>query len=103
MYSNDPLNAKDWGKCFMAHTSGTVAHIDFKDDWIIDSNCDHHLTGDDSKFSNLHAHKAKEAIVIADNTIYPVKKEDEVVNYKVCFMFPDEKESFLCCKFCGCW
>ncbi|KAK1402095.1 hypothetical protein POM88_001700 [Heracleum sosnowskyi] len=43
------------------------------------SGCGRHLTGDDSKLSNLHAQKGKEAIVTAGNTIYSVKNEGDVV------------------------
>lgn len=92
---HDPTSEEYWSKCFKAQTSFTVAHIDFKDDWIIDSGCGHHLTADDSKILNLYVHKGKEAIVTADNTIHSVEKEREVVIKgqgesikQVCFMCP---------------
>ena len=54
---------------------GALSSINFQDDWIVDSGCGHHLTGDDSKFTNLYHYERNDAIVIADNTIHQVEKE----------------------------
>ena len=45
---------------------------------IIDSGCDHHLTSNASKFSSLENYGGKDAIIKADNTIYPVEKEGSI-------------------------
>ncbi|XP_077237257.1 uncharacterized protein LOC143878926 [Tasmannia lanceolata] len=52
---DDRKNEEDWGRCFMAETTtvGALASINFEDDWIVDSGCGHHLTGDESKFSKF--------------------------------------------------
>ena len=45
----------------------------------MDSGCGHYLTGDESKFSNFHKYNGRDVIVIADNTVYQVEREDTVV------------------------
>lgn len=45
----------------------------------MDSGCGHHLTGDDSKFTSLQKHEGNEAILTADNTVYPVEKEGTII------------------------
>ncbi|GKU96119.1 hypothetical protein SLEP1_g9388 [Rubroshorea leprosula] len=72
-------NEEDWGKCFMAKIASNSTSIDFKNDWIIDSGCGHHVTGDASKFSSLHLHKGKDAVITADNTVHSVEKEGTVI------------------------
>ncbi|KAL3522092.1 hypothetical protein ACH5RR_014926 [Cinchona calisaya] len=72
---------EDWGKCFVAEAKSidALASINFEDEWIVDSGCGHHLTGDDSKFSNLHDYNGKYAIVTADNSVHSVSKEGKVI------------------------
>ncbi|GKV49234.1 hypothetical protein SLEP1_g55997 [Rubroshorea leprosula] len=72
-------NEEDWGKCFMARIASNPTLIDFKNDWIIDSGCVHHVTGDASKFSSLHLYKGKDAIIITDNTVHSVEKEGTII------------------------
>ncbi|GKV36582.1 hypothetical protein SLEP1_g44695 [Rubroshorea leprosula] len=72
-------NEEDWGKCFMARIASNPTLIDFKNDWIIDSGCGHHVTGDASKFSSLHLYKGKDAIIITDNTVHSVEKEGTII------------------------
>ncbi|KAK4429257.1 hypothetical protein Salat_1226000 [Sesamum alatum] len=48
------------------------------DEWIIDSGCSHHVTGDDTLFSKLRQHNEKRVIVTTDNSTYPVAKEGSV-------------------------
>ncbi|KAK8951797.1 hypothetical protein KSP39_PZI003445 [Platanthera zijinensis] len=65
-----------WGGAFMTGTCvRALSTSDLKDDWIVDSGCGHHLTGDLSKFSSLQAYSGNEAIITADNTIHAVEKE----------------------------
>ncbi|KAF8376704.1 hypothetical protein HHK36_031621 [Tetracentron sinense] len=68
---------EEWGKCFMVGTTSVDAlnAINFENDWIIDSGCGHHLTGDDSKFSRFRDYNGNGAIITADNSIHPVEKE----------------------------
>jgi len=56
-----------------------LASINFEDDWIVDSGCGHHLTGDQSKFSSLQEYNGNEAIVTADNTVHQVENEGTIV------------------------
>jgi len=56
-----------------------LASINFEDDWIVDSGCGHHLTGDQSKFSSLKEYNGNEAIVTADNTVHQVENEGIIV------------------------
>ncbi|KAK8940855.1 hypothetical protein KSP39_PZI009825 [Platanthera zijinensis] len=49
-----------WGGAFMTGTCvRALSTSDMKDDWIVDSGCGHHLTGDLSKFSSLQAYSEK--------------------------------------------
>ncbi|KAK6923665.1 hypothetical protein RJ641_009865 [Dillenia turbinata] len=72
---------EDWGKCFIAETRGAVAMaaINFGSDWVVDSGCGHHLTGDQSKFSSFQEYNGCDAIVIADNTVHHVENEGTIV------------------------
>ncbi|KAL3501592.1 hypothetical protein ACH5RR_036041 [Cinchona calisaya] len=74
---DDSQMDEDWGKCFVAKAKSidALASINFEDEWIVDSGCEHHLTGDDSKFSSLHDYNGKYAIVTADNSVHSVSKE----------------------------
>ncbi|KAM1031938.1 hypothetical protein ACFX2I_035575 [Malus domestica] len=78
--SSNSEDEENWGKCFLAETSTIDAMaINFKDEWIVDSGCGHHLTGDESKFVHLQPHKGNEAMVTADNTVHQVEKEGTVI------------------------
>lgn len=48
---------EDYRKCFVVETSmvGVLVSINVEDDWIVDSSCGHHLTGDESIFHAFHA------------------------------------------------
>ncbi|KAG8370120.1 hypothetical protein BUALT_Bualt14G0084400 [Buddleja alternifolia] len=89
----------DWEKCFSNevidchnHSQPSIQHgtnfhavntsIDYKTNWIFDSGCTHHLTGDDSLISNAHNHVGNRVIVTADNSIHPIEKEGSA-NVKV--------------------
>lgn len=49
--------------------------IDYNNEWIVDSGCSHHATGNDSLLSDVRPHCGKKTIVTADNSLYPVEKE----------------------------
>ncbi|KAJ0017120.1 hypothetical protein Pint_11124 [Pistacia integerrima] len=49
-----------------------------KEEWIIDSGCSHHVTGNDTLFSEMRQHHGEQVIVTADNLTYPVAKEGVV-------------------------
>ncbi|KAA8540328.1 hypothetical protein F0562_024753 [Nyssa sinensis] len=51
------------------------ASIDYSKDWIVDSGCSHHATGNASLLSEVRPHYGKRAIVTADNSLHPVVKE----------------------------
>lgn len=69
-------NEEQWESCFVARIDDRV---DFRKDWIVDSGCEHHLTGNDSQFSSLHSYEGTDAIITANNTAYPVEKKGTVV------------------------
>jgi len=64
------VKAKDWGKCFVAETKyvDALAAINFENDWMVDSSCDHHLTRDQSKFFSPQEYDGNETKVMP-NTI----------------------------------
>ncbi|KAL0383145.1 UNVERIFIED_CONTAM: hypothetical protein Scaly_0601800 [Sesamum calycinum] len=59
-------------------TQAIFNHVDNEDEWIIDSNCSHHVIGNDSLFSELHPHNGEWVIVTANNSTYPVAKKGVV-------------------------
>ncbi|KAK3006483.1 hypothetical protein RJ639_016084 [Escallonia herrerae] len=62
-----------------ANTSATFsAPVNYEKEWIIDSGCSHHVTGNDSLFSELHQHNGDKVIITADNYIHLVEKEGNV-------------------------
>jgi len=60
-----------------------LASINFENDWIVDSSCDHHLNGDQPKFSSLQEYDGNEAkvttntvtVVVPASTIKAVSNE----------------------------
>ena len=55
-----------------------LSSVSYKNDWVIDSGCGHHLTGDKFKFSSFRDYKEYDAIVTVDNSIHPLEKEGVV-------------------------
>ncbi|KAG6752467.1 hypothetical protein POTOM_044702 [Populus tomentosa] len=51
-----------------AFTVTTPEHIDYEKDWIIDSGCSNHMTGDKEKLKNLVEYKGKHVVVTANNS-----------------------------------
>ncbi|KAH7847882.1 hypothetical protein Vadar_031260 [Vaccinium darrowii] len=46
--------------------------INYNDDWIVDSGCSNHMTGDPKKLSNLSAYKGDRVVVTANNSRLPM-------------------------------
>ncbi|KAH7850454.1 hypothetical protein Vadar_033225 [Vaccinium darrowii] len=46
--------------------------INYNDDWIVDSGCSNHMTGDKKKLSNLSAYKGYRVVVTSNNSKLPI-------------------------------
>ncbi|KAK3006344.1 hypothetical protein RJ639_017493 [Escallonia herrerae] len=86
MVTDEASDQPKWEQCFssvvaeaLANTSATFsAPVNYEKEWIIDSGCSHHVTGNDSLFSELHQHSEDKVIITADNSVHPVEKEGNV-------------------------
>ncbi|KAL4303890.1 hypothetical protein GQ457_10G000190 [Hibiscus cannabinus] len=74
-----------WEQCFTVEVDEGPTQIQalsnttkYEKEWIIDSGCSHHVTGNDSLFSEMRQHKMDRIIVTADDSAYPVAKEGDV-------------------------
>uniref|UniRef100_A0A2N9I986 CCHC-type domain-containing protein n=1 Tax=Fagus sylvatica TaxID=28930 RepID=A0A2N9I986_FAGSY len=56
----------------LALTVTTPEQIDYKNDWIVDSGCSNHMTGDKHKLQNLSEYKGGRVVVTADNSRLPI-------------------------------
>ncbi|KAE8736044.1 hypothetical protein F3Y22_tig00000218pilonHSYRG00253 [Hibiscus syriacus] len=52
----------------LALTVTTPERIDYKNDWIVDSGCSNHMTGDKQKLQNLSEYNGGRVVVTADNS-----------------------------------
>ncbi|KAG8373409.1 hypothetical protein BUALT_Bualt11G0021300 [Buddleja alternifolia] len=79
--TKEVVDEEDWGRCFRAERQvvDALAFINLEDDWVIDSGCENHLTGDSSKFSSLKEYNDNDVIVTADNTVHHVENEGTVI------------------------
>ncbi|KAE8733549.1 hypothetical protein F3Y22_tig00001120pilonHSYRG00173 [Hibiscus syriacus] len=50
----------------------TPERIDYKNDWIVDSGCSNHMTGDKQKLQNLSEYNGGRVVVTADNSRLPI-------------------------------
>lgn len=50
-----------------------------KVEWIIDSSCSHHITGNDSLFSELRQHNRERVVVTADNSTHPLSLRKHLI------------------------
>ncbi|KAG6517284.1 hypothetical protein ZIOFF_020669 [Zingiber officinale] len=50
----------------------TPEQIGYKNDWIVDSGCSNHMTGDKEKLQNLSQYKGARMVVTADNSRLPI-------------------------------
>ncbi|KAH7866468.1 hypothetical protein Vadar_020790 [Vaccinium darrowii] len=46
--------------------------INYNDDWIVDSGCSNHMTGDKKKLSNLSSYKGDRVVVTTNNSKLPI-------------------------------
>lgn len=46
--------------------------INYKDDWIVDSGCSNHMTGDKEKLSSLSAYRGDRVVITANNSRLPI-------------------------------
>ncbi|KAE8695620.1 tir-nbs resistance protein [Hibiscus syriacus] len=56
----------------LALTVTTPEHIDYKNDWIVDSGSSNHMTGDKQKLQNLSEYNGGRVVVTADNSRLPI-------------------------------
>ncbi|KAK2998211.1 hypothetical protein RJ639_023475 [Escallonia herrerae] len=93
-----------WEQCFSsavaeahANTSATFsAPVNYENEWIIDSGCSHHVTGNDSLFSELHQHNGDKVIITTDNSVHPVEKEvPQITNSQKYVLFDPEDVKIL--------
>ncbi|KAJ0105619.1 hypothetical protein Patl1_18905 [Pistacia atlantica] len=68
-----------WEQCFTVEEKSVQTLVNYvnndKEEWIIDSGCSHHVTGNDTLFSEMRQHHREWVIVTADNSTYMVTKE----------------------------
>ena len=60
-------------KCDFSCTS-----LDYNEEWIVDSGCSHHATGNETLLSDIRPHFQKKVIMTADNSMHPVTKEGDL-------------------------
>ncbi|KAE8725434.1 Indole-3-acetic acid-amido synthetase GH3.17 [Hibiscus syriacus] len=60
----------------LALTVTTPERIDYKNDWIVDSGCSNHMTGDKQKLQNLSEYNRGRVVVTADNSRLPITHID---------------------------
>ncbi|KAE8673467.1 Beta-glucosidase 45 [Hibiscus syriacus] len=56
----------------LALTVTTPERTDYKNDWIVDSSCSNHMTGDKQKLQNLSEYNRGRVVVRADNSRLPI-------------------------------
>ncbi|KAG5630536.1 hypothetical protein H5410_002253 [Solanum commersonii] len=54
--------------------------VDYERDWIVDSGCSNHMTGDKKIFINMSESKGDRAMVTTNNSIIPIAYVDKMVN-----------------------
>ncbi|KAH9650151.1 hypothetical protein KPL70_026252 [Citrus sinensis] len=56
----------------LALTITTPEKINYENDWIVDSGCSNHMTGDRQKLQNYSEYKGNRVVVTADNSRLPI-------------------------------
>ena len=87
-------NAPKWEKCLSVEVINrpdniaSIIHqidlnvdaascIDYEKEWIVDSGCTHHATGDDKLLYDVRPYLRKRVIVTTDNSLHPVMQEGD--------------------------
>ncbi|XP_071705149.1 uncharacterized protein [Rutidosis leptorrhynchoides] len=70
--SNDDDEVK-WEQCF------TVDTVVKKNQWIIDSGCSNHVTGNGTLLHDVRDHNQNRVVITAENSTHPVKKEGNAI------------------------
>ncbi|KAK2978138.1 hypothetical protein RJ640_029132 [Escallonia rubra] len=52
----------------LALTATTFEQIDYENDWIVDSGCSNHMTGDQEKLQNLSEYKGSRVVLSSNET-----------------------------------
>lgn len=55
-----------------ASTATMSEQIDYEKDWIIDSGCSNHMTGDKEKLQALSEYKGRHVVVTVNNSKLPI-------------------------------
>ncbi|KAL4347792.1 hypothetical protein GQ457_17G001580 [Hibiscus cannabinus] len=87
--SDNERDQLKWEQCFTVEdvrvrdekstpTQVLLSHENCEEEWIIDSSCSYHVTGNDELLSDLRQHKGERVIITADNSAYPVAQEGVV-------------------------
>uniref|UniRef100_A0A2N9HLQ3 Uncharacterized protein n=1 Tax=Fagus sylvatica TaxID=28930 RepID=A0A2N9HLQ3_FAGSY len=61
-----------WKKTEMALAMANLEQVNYREDWIVDSGCSNHMTGNKEKLQNMSKYKGKKVVVTADNTRLPI-------------------------------
>uniref|UniRef100_A0A2N9I9Z4 Kinesin motor domain-containing protein n=1 Tax=Fagus sylvatica TaxID=28930 RepID=A0A2N9I9Z4_FAGSY len=56
----------------MALAVANPEQVNYRENWIVDSGCSNHMTGDKEKLQNMSKYKGKRVVVTADNTRLPI-------------------------------
>nr|GMC49313.1 Retrovirus-related Pol polyprotein from transposon TNT 1-94 [Ipomoea batatas] len=59
-------------KSEQALTATTLKHVDYGNDWIVDSGCSNHMTGDAEKLQNVAEYRGGRVVVTASNSKLPI-------------------------------
>jgi hypothetical protein len=65
----------------MALAVANPEQVNYREDWIVDSGCSNHMTGDKEKLQNMSKYKGKRVVVTADNTRLPIAHIDETSSW----------------------
>ncbi|KAE8708207.1 PLAC8 family protein [Hibiscus syriacus] len=63
----------------LALTVTTPERIDYKNDWIVDSGCSNHMTGDKQKLQNLSEYNGGCVVVTDDNSRLPITHIGKII------------------------
>ncbi|XP_022023791.1 uncharacterized protein LOC110924058 [Helianthus annuus] len=78
----DGLLAQDYDQDFIEEHAFTVSvepQVNKLDDWIVDSGCSNHMTGERGKLSNPTKYSGNSIVVIADNSRHNIESIGDVV------------------------